>query len=41
MSIQAHEEAINCLAWEHKILTYEKNKWIMHNFSHVKKFIGN
>lgn len=39
-SVEAHEEAINSLAWDHKILAYEKNKWIMDNFSHVRRITG-
>ena len=36
----AHEEAVNCLAWDHRILAFEKNKWIAANFSHVRKPSG-
>jgi hypothetical protein len=39
-SVHAHEEAVNCIAWDHKFLAYEKNKWIINNFSHVQKFTG-
>jgi WD40 repeat protein len=28
------------VAWDHKILSFEKNKWIINNFSHVKKITG-
>lgn len=35
--VGGHEQAVNSLAWEHKVLTYEKNKWITNNFSHVTK----
>ena len=38
--VVGHEEAVNCLAWDHKILGYEKNKWIASNFSHVRKVVG-
>ena len=31
-----HEEGINSLAWEHKLLNLQKNKWIMDNFSNIK-----
>lgn len=39
-AVSAHEEAVNCLAWDHRILAFEKNKWIAANFSHVRKPSG-
>lgn len=39
-AVLAHEEAVNCLAWDHRILAFEKNKWIASNFSHVRKPTG-
>ena len=36
-TVSAHEQAVNCVAWDHKLLGYEKNKWIVNNFPHFKK----
>lgn len=35
--VAAHGQAVNCLAWEHKLLNFEKNKWIVNNFSHLTR----
>ena len=37
-SVQAHEENVSCLAWDHKILSYYKNRWIVNNFSQFRKY---
>lgn len=40
LSVNAHEEAVNTLAWQHRILAFQKNKWIYSNFSHIRKPTG-
>lgn len=41
MEIDGHEECVSCLSWDHKILSYEKNKWIGSNFANFRKFVEN
>ena len=36
--IKAHNEAVTCLSWDHKIMSYERNKWIVNNFPQFKRY---
>ena len=39
-SVAGHEEAVNSLAWDLRILSYEKNKWITEHFEQARKLVN-